>query len=248
MTDDLDHDLPSRDHNEPPSDLLLRTSELVANANRWLKERPKLTTDEEGGACDDFLGQLRENQADVKAAKQAEAKPHDEALDVIRAKYADSLELLDMAIRRLRALAGDFLRAKKNTLASKDAERQERARQALADAERLSREALKPGATLEAGLAAKRAHETAEQAAREASRKQKAQVRGDYSKKALHLTTRWRAEVIDDAKALAHFAEHPEVRLAALDAIRKVAGAMARELKDEGAAPPGIKFVKEETA
>jgi len=235
-------------HNQPPSDLLLRTSALVANANRWLKERPTLKTDEEGGACDDFLGQLRENQADVRAAKQTEAKPHDEALALIRDKYADSLELLDMAIRRLRALAGDFLRAKKNVLASDEAMRQARARQLLADAERLSAEATKPGATLEAGLAAKRAHEMAEQATRDAQRKRKVQVRGDYSKKAMHLTTRWRAEVIDDAKALAHFADHPEVRLAALEQIRKTASNMARELKDENAAPPGIKFIKEESA
>jgi hypothetical protein len=235
-------------HNQPPSDLLVRTQALVANANRWLKERPKLQTDEEGGACDDFLGQLRENQADVRAAKQAEAQPHDDALDVIRAKYADSLELLDMAIRRLRALGGDYLRAKKNALGKEDAARKERARQALAEAERLSREALKPGAPLEAGLAAKRAHEAAEQAARQAARKQKAQVKGDYSNKAMHLTTRWRAEVIDDAKALAHFADHPEVRLAALEQIRKTASNMARELKDESAAPPGVRFIKEETA
>lgn len=235
-------------HNQPPDDLLLRAQALVTNTNRWLKERPKLKTEEEAGLCDDFLTQLRQNHEDVKAAKQAEAEPFELGLLVIRAKYRDTIDLLELAIRRLRAIGGDYLRAKKNALGKEDAARQERARQALADAERLSREAMKEGAPLEATLAAKRAHEAAEKAEKAAKKTVKAQVRGDYSKRAMFLTERWHAEVIDDAKALAHYADHPEVKLAALAAITKVASALARELKDESAAPPGIKFVREETA
>jgi hypothetical protein len=236
-------------HNQPPSELFERNAELIANVNRWLKERPVIRTDEEGGLADDFIGQLRENRDDVEAALKAEREPLDAALFAVRAKYREPMELLDLSIRKLRAMATAFLEAKKARLAEEDRKRREAARAAQEEAERLSREAMKPGASVETTLAASRAHEAAEKAAAAATKGPKrARIKGDYSAKAMTLTTRWRAEVVDDVKALAHFAEHPEVRIAALEAIRKVASAMARDLKDESAAPPGIKFVKEERA
>jgi hypothetical protein len=75
---------------------------------------------------------------------------------------------------------------------------------------------------------------------------QRAQVKGDYSRKAMSLKVYWSAEVTDANAALDHYGMDASVRLAALDAARKLASALARETKDESKAPPGFRFVKRE--
>jgi len=232
-------------HNQPPSDLLLRTAELIANANKWIAERPVIRNDDEGGLADDFLGQLRENKDDVDAAYAAEAEPYKLALDLVRMKYREPQELLEISISKLKAMTTDYLKGKKARLADEHRKRQEAARAVQAEAERLSREAAKPGATVEAARAAALAQKAAEKATAAAGKGPgSATVKGDYSRRAAFLTTRWKAEFTDYAEALQHFAYHPLV----VDAVQVAANRLARELKDESAAPPGIKFIKEERA
>src|SRR4051794_20751520 len=101
-------------HNQPPADLFARAHELVANANKWSAERPEIESDEQAGACQLATDQLLTAKADLDAAQKAERKPHDEAIVEIRARYRDPLELINIALLRLRQIAGAWLRKKKN--------------------------------------------------------------------------------------------------------------------------------------
>ena len=89
----------------------------------------------------------------------------------------------------------------------------------------------------------------ADEAERTANRKPgRAQVRGDYSPKAISLHTYWSATITDETLALRHFAKDADVRAAALVEVKRKCNRLARELKDESKAPPGVRFVRGERA
>jgi hypothetical protein len=64
----------------------------------------------------------------------------------------------------------------------------------------------------------------------------------------MSLRAYWSAIVVDEARALLHFKDYDAVRQAALTEVKRLCNRMARELKDETKAPPGVKFVKREVA
>jgi hypothetical protein len=235
-------------HNQPPDDPFARADELVANANRWIKERPEITDEEQAGACQLAIDQLRAAKEDLDKAQKAERKPHDDAIAEIRVRYRDPLELIGIALTRLQAIGGAWLSKKRDRLAAEKAEQERIAQEARDRANAAITEAVTTQ-TVEADLIARRATEDAMRASKAAARPTpRAQVKGDFSAKAMSLHERWRAEVVDDALALKSYAKHPAIRAAALAEIVKVASKEARELKDESKAKPGTKFLRTEKA
>jgi hypothetical protein len=247
MADDDDF-LPPRDHNRPPDPLFLRTDELIANANRWLRERPVLRTDDEAGAAQDFQGQLRRLREALEEQQKAERKPHDDAVAEIRTRYRTPLELIGIALTKMSGLLTPFLQAKEDRL-KREAERKQReADEAQAAAERALDKAAQSG-TVEDELALQRAAEAAEDLRKAAVKGPgRAQVKGDYSARASSLTTYWSCEIEDEQKAFAHFAKNEEVANAVRVAILKIGNRLARQHKSAAAAPPGLRFVRREVA
>ena len=137
---------PGMGHNQPPA--IERADALVANCNRWMVERPKISSEEEAGLAQGFVDQLRTVTADAEAEQKAEREPLDLAIVAIRAKYRGPLELLGIALDKMKALTTDWLDREKARLEREAAERKRVAAEAEAAA-RLAREAAaKTGAFL----------------------------------------------------------------------------------------------------
>ena len=242
------NDFPGAGHNQPPEPTVLeRWAELVDNANTWAKNVPKIGSTDQAGRAQAFVDQLRLTTEDVEAAQKAERFPHDLALVAIKAKYRAPLELLGIALDKMKALTKDWLDREKARLDHEAAERKRLAAEAEAEALRLRQEAARGGATVEAEAAARHAEEEAE-AARAFALKpvQRAQIKGEFSARAMSLHVYWKAVVVDEQKALKHFAKHPAIRAAALAAIVKLETKHATKVKDPAQAPPGVRFDKDE--
>jgi hypothetical protein len=237
---------PGLGHNQPPSDPLERAGELVANANRWIKERPEIADEEQAGSCQLAIEQLRTVKADLEAAEKSEREPYDKLIGAIRIKYRDPLSLVGIALTRLQQIAGAWLTKKRDRAQAEAAMRQRAAEEAAQKAnEAIEKAVAEP--SVEHDLAAQKATAEAEEANAAAGRGEgRAQIKGDYAGRAMSLHAYWSAEITDEALALRSYAKHPDIRAAALVAVRKVAGKEARTLKDETKAKPGIRFVKTE--
>lgn len=231
--------------NKPPE----RWAELVDNCNTWSKNVATITSAEQAGRAQAFVDQLRLETAAVEGAWKKEREPHDLALVALRSKYRPPLELLGIALDKMKALAGGWLEREKARLAREAAERKRIAAEAEIAARQTREQAAKAGATVEAEAEARRIEEAAEQLRAEALKPtERAAIKGELSARAMSMRTTWRAVITDETKALKHFAKHPAIRQAALAAIVKVATAQAKACKDESKAPPGVRFEKEEKA
>jgi hypothetical protein len=243
-------DIPGAGHNQPPEPTPIeRGDALIAHCNLWSAEVPKILNADQAGRAQAFIDQLRLESAAIKAAWDTEREPFDLELAMLRTKYRFPLDYLDIAIDKMKSLAGDWLDREKARIANEAAERTRLAAEAEVKA-RLAREAAaRAGATVEAEAAARKAEEDAEAARKAASRPiARAQIRGEFSPRAMSLRPTWHAVIIDEAKALRHFAKHPAIRAAALAAIVKLETDHARDVKDASKAPPGVRFDKKEKA
>ena len=240
---------PGIGHNQPTLDPVERMRELVANANRWSSERPEITDAELAGIAQDFLKQLRQNRDDLEASMKAERKPHDEAVAAIRVKYRDPLELIGIAINRMREKLAPWLKREQDRLDAESAERARRARDAAAQAD-AAREAAHQTGTVESELQAQRAAQQLEEAQRAAAKPVgRARVRGELSDRASSLRVTHFAAVIDEDKALRSYAKDPTVRAAALIVATRLASGIARETRgDANRCPAGFEFRKREVA
>lgn len=235
-------------HNQPPPDPIGRADALIANANRWIAERPEIIDAEMAGIAQDFVKQLRENRDDLDAALKAERQPLDLAVAAIRVKYRTPLELIGIALQRMAVKLKPWLDREQARL---DAEAEERRRTA-AEAARRAEEALKAAeqsGTVESELEARRAQEQQAAAAKAAAKPPaRARVKGDLSSKAMTMKTTHFAVVIDEADALRSFAKAPSVREVALIEATRLASALAREAKgDASRCPKGFEFRRKET-
>lgn len=232
-------------HNNP---LFGRVDELIETCNRWTRERPVMTAEDVAGAAQDFLNQLRLCKSELEAALDEERAPLDTALAAVRLRYKQPIQLVDIARGKINVLLVPFLQAKDERLKREAEQRRREADEAQQRAEQALDRASKTG-TVEDELRLQEAADEAEAARRAASKgPARAQVKGDYSPRASSLAAYWSCEIIDEAKALEHFAANREVRDATLAAISKVGNRLARHLKDERAAPPGLRFLKREAA
>jgi hypothetical protein len=237
------------DNLPPPATPTERAEQLVAAANLWSADVPKIADAEQAGRAQALVDQLRLATADVEAAQKAERKPHDEAIIEIRARYRPSLELLGIALDRLKWLAGGWLDRERARLEHEAAERKRIAADAEIAARQAREQAAKAGATVEAEAEARRIEEAAEQLRADALKPvERPQIKGELSARAMSMRVHWGAVIVDDKLALKHFAKHPAIRDAALVAILKVCIKLAQSTKDPSQAPPGVRFEKKETA
>jgi hypothetical protein len=239
---------PGPGHNQPPESPIDRAASLVANANRWIAERPTIADNDTAGRAQDFVTQLRETKADLEAAWKAEREPHDKAIGELKTRYRTPLELVGIALTRMGEKLTPWLNAEQDRLREEAEQLRVAAAKAAADVERAKAEAASSG-TIEAELAARRAADDAKRLAKAASKPPaRARVKGDLSRRAMTLHANWHAEVVDPDKALKFYGRDPTVRAAALQAATRIASDLATETKDESKAPPGFRFVRTERA
>lgn len=248
MTDILD-DEPREGHNKPPpSDALERAADLVANANRWRSERPEIANDEQAGKAQEFVTQLRAVRDDLEADQKTETEPYESLINDVKRRYRDPRDLVRLALDGMQKLSTIWLDKVK---AVQLREQQDRDRLA-AEAVEKAREAIEAAATIgtvEAELNARRATEHAQHAVKAADKPlPRAQIKGDYSNRAMGLRQFWHAEITNEQDALRSYAKHPKIREAALIALKRQANLDARNEKDASKAPKGVKFVATEKA
>jgi hypothetical protein len=234
--------------NFPPEPVIERAEELLAATNRLLADHSVITDEDTAGHLDEFIKQLRKARADIERQEKREREPHDQAVANIRAKYRQPLQLLGICLSKAGALATDYLIAKQARLKREAEDRQLAAQEAQDRAERAADRAA-TDMSIEAELAVRQAAEDAEEAAALADREpDRARIKGDLSPTAMSLRAYWSAIVFDEPRALAHFADYDAVRQAALAEVKRLCNRLARELKDESKAPPGVRFIKTERA
>src|SRR5262245_57973214 len=86
-------DAPGMGHNNPP-DAFDRAAELVANANKWIAERPKIVDAEQAGLAQGFVDQLRACKSDLEKQWKRDREPYDLGIVALRATYRRPLELV----------------------------------------------------------------------------------------------------------------------------------------------------------
>lgn len=236
-------------NNNPPDPLLIEANERIDFANKWLVERPEITDDEIADKAGGFKGQLAATRKALDNRRLAENREWEAAQ---AGKYASPLDLLKRAHDAIDAKIKAWLAIKAERLAEEkrkqEAEAERLRQEAAAAARRAEEEAKKKGGDVLRSQAAadalvKQAEEAATAAARPMAR---AAIKGTYTQRAITLHTYWNAKIVDEAKALKSYAKHPEIRAAALDAIRRVAKAEAVATKDKAKAPAGVEFFSEE--
>ena len=236
---------PGPGHNQPPTDPFENARALVANANRWIAERPEIATEEQAGSAQTFVDQLLATRDDLDAAWAKEREPFDQELVLLRVRYRAPLDLLDVAIAAMRAKAAVWLRKKRDRLDAEKREREGAARRLRAEAERKLAARICRAAQR---CAWSRAQVAAQHATVEAARVEKAlgrkptraQVKSDYAAKAMSLRTVWHAHIVDESKALDFFCNRGGSRAALLALCLAEANRMARRDKRTDAAPPGV--------
>lgn len=239
MNDDM------RGHNKPPEPTPLeRAAQLIEAANEGLRTITRIDDDETGGRCQGFVDQLRDAQADLEAERKARIEPLQAAIDLVRMEYRELLELIELARAGLQPLLDDYLERKATKLREQAEQRSVAARLAQVEADRRRRIADQLGATLQDKLDARRAQERADELGELAKKRSRASIKGEWSERAMSQRSHWSAEITDPQTAVAYYATKPEV----IEAVRKLASADARRLKDAGAAPPGIRFVEKKKA
>lgn len=249
IDDDFDDDLPPRDHNVPPTDAMLRTAELIKATNEAMASSAAIYDAETAGRYQGFVTQLRDAKADLEAEMKAAREPHDRAIAAIRARYADSIALIELARTKVQPRIDGWLALLQRRADDAKQRKVDAANEAQREADQLALLANKPDATIEQQLAAKRAQEEADKARYAANRTPKrAAIKGEWSPRAMTLKKYWAARIVDEDKAIRHFISEPTVRAAALGAILKLCRKLAVETKDAGQAPPGIEFTTTEKA
>jgi hypothetical protein len=219
-----------------------RTSDIVEAANTWLKSIKEITDLETARACDDFLNQIRDELAAMDKDRKSINKPHDDAITANNNAFRPFIALLDKSKALLTPLKTKWLQREKDRLAAERAAKEAAALKAMQEAEDAKRKAAQ---SVEAAVHADEAQKAMEEAlaASAAADKAKASVKGDYAARASGLRTYWSAEIMDYAKALQHYGNHPEVK----DLIQNLANRDARA--DKAAMDvPGCKPKSEERA
>lgn len=245
------NDAPGLGHNKPPEPTALdRTAELVQGANRAAAVP---TLDEESaGRLQELLVQLQRCNTQIDTELTEARKPYDIIVGGIVKKYRDAKMLIGLSLTAVRGRLGPYLKEKEDRLKAEADQRRLDAEAAIRRAEQATTEAVKAG-TIEAALEAANAIDEADELTKAAAKPvERAQIKGEYAPKAMSLVVTWSAEVIDKDKAFRHFGKAVEVksamRRAGDEAVRKLANKLAIELKDESRAPPGVRFIRKETA
>lgn len=187
-----------------------RADTLVNTANRWLKERPEITSEDLAGKCSDFVEQLTKHEKACETARKNDKQPHIDAGKAVDEQYKPLSSALEMAKKLLKSKLTPWLQKKETErlAAIKKAEED-----AMAKIEEAEAEALSEPTTVQEAMKAESAEADAEAALKRLDRiaRMKATVQGDLGSRARGLKTRKEAVVSDYAKALNHYRDNAEV-------------------------------------
>jgi len=229
-------------HNNPPDTfetLQDRTSDLIANANRWLDERPEIETQDQADKCKDFLDQLRAEHKAVEKERKAEKQPHLDAGAAVDSQYSPLKAMLETAGKLLNPIMTAWLQkqqAIQDEIARKADE--EAAAKIQAEAEALASD----GNTVEAAIHAEQATKEADDAAlvAERAKKVRAGTKGQHGGRATTLRTVKTIEITGLALLFQHFSHREEVH----SVLQRLAAAEIRA----GNEVPGIKIIETQKA
>jgi hypothetical protein len=240
--------------NHPPEDSALdRVQQLIPACDGWTA-KGALTTEDEARTLSEFLIQLRQARSAAEAERDAELKPHEDAIAIVQSRFKRPLAQVDLAIERIagsRKVAGllaDWISRKNRQLAEEAAAKAQAAEEAKRAAERAVDRSAVTG-TIDAELAAEQAVLEAAEAAKAARRAPiRGSVKGDLAKRAVSLTTYWEARIVDWPAARKHYRREERVSKAYDAAVQSCANDDARRLKDPKQAPAGVEFISREQA
>lgn len=263
--------------NNPPS-AIADASRLTATATGWLNACSEITDAVQAKEVGDLVDKLRASKKALAAAQKAELAPHDQAIADVKASYRGPAGELEEALTALLARSSAWLVKERDRIAAEKAAKEAEARRLREEAARLERERIEAArkveeerrrvvdaekasaddlerveaerqTAIEAEARAAEAAKTAKFAERAAEKKPEvAAIKTEPAKRAVTLRVYWSAAITNDDDALASYQDHPTVRKAALAAVLQVANEAARTSKDVNAAPPGIRFIKDERA
>lgn len=240
---------PGFGHNKGPEQTAIeRATELLPRINAWLKDHPTITTAEVAGQAQELIVQAIKLETKLDTDMRAERAPYDAMVGAIRKKFRDFETLTDSRKRALRQRLTPYLQAEDDRLAAEANERRRLAEEAAARAQRATDIAADRG-DIESALEAARAIDEADEAVAAADQPvERAQIKSDLVSRASSLVPHWSAKIDDPKKAIRFFAKALVIDSVIVEAMGKVARRMARELKDESKAPPGVTFVRKESA
>lgn len=239
MQNMLVDDAPSLGHNLPSDADIARdrVEALVANANRWLTERPQIVGEEMAAKCVDFLQQLAAEAKSIEAQRKREKQPHLEAAAEVDRRWRPLAEMLDACIRLLKPRHSDWLLREQQRLETERRYKAEAAEKARREAEEAARKATAPQSVRDIINASQAERAAQEAAAAVAAVPERAQTRGSISGRARSLRTTWHARVDDLVDALSHYIDRPEIR----ETVERLANADARSMGKAGIGKiPGV--------
>jgi hypothetical protein len=246
--------LPPRDHNQPPEPTPIeRAEQLVPACDGWTTKGP-LTSETEAQVLSEFLGQIRTVRAQLIEERDTAAKPYEDALATIKARFGQPITKLDIAIERIAGskkvvgLLADWMARERKRIADEAEAKKRAAEEAERIAQTMADRAAVEG-TIDSEIEARQAIEEADKARDDADRRpERVRVKGDLAPKAVGLRDYWSATIDNWKLAGQHYKREPRVIRAFRDAVQLCADADARRLKDVNQAPPGVSFHKREQA
>ncbi|TNE55180.1 MAG: hypothetical protein EP341_05360 [Sphingomonadales bacterium] len=160
---------------DPIDEVLAAYGDAIEETNNWL-DGSKVESEGQMKAVDALIKQVKEAKKAVTVAEESAAKPLYDAWKAEKAKFKPTLDDLEMRIKGMVSIVGDF----KKRLAAQKAEEERKAR---AEAARLAQEAAKKAAQANTGdidavREAAEAQQTSELAKKNAAQYSKEQVKG----------------------------------------------------------------------
>ncbi|MEE9159977.1 MAG: hypothetical protein V3U60_16530 [Gammaproteobacteria bacterium] len=232
--------------NNPPADnsfeaMQERTAALIANADRWLTERPVFETQDEADKCKDFRDQLSGEGKAIEAERKAKKQPHLDAGTAVDAQYNPLKLKIKTAYDLLEPPATAWLQ-RQQAIQDEIARKAEAEALAKIQAEQEAQRKAQEAATVENTIQAEAATKEADTAAIVADRasKVRAKTKGRMGGKAMSLRTVKTVEITDLALVFEHFRHRSEVH----DILQRLATAEDRSGKDV----PGIEITETQKA
>lgn len=234
--------------------LLERQETYRAVVDRYLKERPELSNDDQAEKLNTFLNQLRQLWKDFEALRKAELKPVDDQRKAIQERFKTRQDAVQGYSNKLKPILERFHKKKEAELREQERiarEEAERKRREAEEAARAAEEKAKQAAAGDLGDAPDSIVDADEEAARkvmEAKEAEKAAKKAAKAKSTVKsrgeggrssgLRTVWSAEITDYDAALNHFKGDPAIR----SALQNLVDSIARTPDKREQEYPGVKI------
>lgn len=254
MNQMMGHNLP--DDTEATLDALTaRTNALVETADKWARERPEITSDDEARKAGDFLDQLRAQIREIEDERKRIKQPHMDAAKAVDERYNPLKRPVEMAGQLIKGLLTKWLQRQEALKAEERRRAEEKARKEREAAEKAAREAAAETASIAQKAAAEDAQRRAEEAEKSAKRAATGpKIASDYGRRSKSLRSRTIVEIEDATKIPAKFLRRLCAKSYVTDALERAVrddvAAYSRETEDGGLAStvPGIVVRKEKVA